>query len=58
MATKSQLEMNGKTFNECWIIDGLEINGNDNVIVNFINSIIVNVFVNGKKAWSVISSIK
>ena len=57
MATKSQLEMNGKTFNECWTIDGLEINGNDNGIVNFINSIIVNVFVNGKKVWSVVSSI-
>jgi hypothetical protein len=55
---KSQIEMSGQTFKECWNIDGLEIQDKDNVIVNFINDIIVNIFINGVKKWSVINSIK
>jgi len=55
--TKSTLTMDGETFNECWHITGLEIKDNDNIVVNFINDTIVNVFVNGVKKWSVIKSI-
>lgn len=58
MATKNQLVMTGKTFNECWSIDNFEIQDKDNVVVNFINDIIVNIYVNGEKKWSVINSIK
>lgn len=55
---KSQLTMDGETFNECWSIDNVVLNKEDSVIVNFINDIIVNVFCNGNKIWSVINSIK
>lgn len=57
-AKKSQLEMQGKTFKECWTIDGLVVNDRDNVIVNFINNIIVNIYIDESKVWSVINSIK
>jgi hypothetical protein len=54
---KSQLTMNGKTFKECWTIQELNINDNDNIVVNFINDVIVNVICNDKKIWSVINTI-
>ena len=52
-----QLPMNGKTFNECWSITDLNVNDNDDVIVNFINEQMINVFVNGQKVWSIMKSI-
>jgi hypothetical protein len=55
---KMEMPMDGKTFNECWVIDNVDIKDNDNVVVNFINDIMVNVFVNGSKIWSVINSIR
>ena len=57
MNTKMQIPMNGKTFNECWFITDVEIKDNDNVVVNFINEQMINVFVNGNKIWSIITSI-
>ena len=54
---KKQIPMNGKTFNECWFITDVEIKDNDNVVVNFINDHMINVFVNGDKIWSIIKSI-
>lgn len=55
-----QLEMDGKTFNECWVIDNVSINENDNVLVNFhpTNGTMINVFVNNKKVWSIINSLR
>ena len=49
MNKKMQIPMNGKTFNECWSIIDVEIKENDNVVVNFINEQMTNVFVNGNK---------
>tara|TARA_R110000765_G_scaffold250772_1_gene352292 strand:- start:243 stop:407 length:165 start_codon:yes stop_codon:yes gene_type:complete len=49
MKKKMQIPMNGKTFNECWFITDVEIKDNDNVVVNFINEQMTNVFVNGNK---------
>ena len=49
--------MDGKTFNECWSISNVEVSDNDNVVVNFINEQMINVFVNGFKVWSVITSV-
>jgi len=57
MKNKMQIPMNGKTFNECWFITDVEIKDNDNVVVNFINDHMINVFVNGNKIWSIIKSI-
>jgi len=57
MNKKMQLPMNGKTFNECWSITDLNVNDNDDVIVNFINEQMINVFVNGQKVWSIMKSI-
>jgi nucleoside-diphosphate-sugar epimerase len=51
-------KMSGETFNECWSLDNVTINNNDEIIVNFINDFMVNVFCNGKKIWSVINSLK
>tara|TARA_R110001606_G_C15087304_1_gene618049 strand:- start:112 stop:288 length:177 start_codon:yes stop_codon:yes gene_type:complete len=50
------IPMDGKTFNECWFISNVEVSDNDNVVVNFINEHMVNVFVNGSKVWSIITS--
>ena len=57
MNKKMQIPMDGKTFNECWSITDVEINDDDNVVVNFINEQMINVFVNGNKIWSIIKSI-
>ena len=57
MNKKMQIPMNGKTFNECWSIENVEVSDNDKVIVNFINDQIINIFVNGNKIWSIITSI-
>ena len=50
------IPMDGKTFNECWFISNVEVSDNDNVVVNFINEHMINVFVNGSKVWSIITS--
>ena len=57
MNKKMQIPMEGKTFNECWSITDVEVKDNDNVVVNFINEQMINVFVNGNKVWSIITSI-
>ena len=57
MNKKMKIPMDGKTFNECWSITDVNINDNDDVIVNFINEQMINVFVNGQKVWSIIKSI-
>ena len=54
IAKKMQIPMNGKTFNECWFLSNVEISDNYNVVVNFINQQMINVFVNGSKVWSII----
>lgn len=56
MNKKMQIPMDGKTFNECWSITNVEVSDNDNVVVNFINEQMVNIFVNGSKIWSIITS--
>lgn len=57
MNTKMQIPMKGKIFNECWSITDVEVKDNDNVVVNFINEQMINIFVNGNKIWSTITSI-
>ena len=52
-----QIPMDGKTFNECWAITDVEVNDNDDVVVNFINDRMVNIFMNENKIWSIITSI-
>ena len=55
--SKQQLTMDGKTFHECWFIEDVKIKDTDNVVVNFINNKMVNIFVNGNKIWSVIKGL-
>jgi hypothetical protein len=50
--SKQQLTMNGKTFKECWFREDLIINDNDDLIVNFIDNRMSEIFLNGKKIWS------
>ena len=57
MNKKMQIPMDGKIFNECWAITDVEVNDNDDVVVNFINDRMVNIFVNENKIWSIITSI-
>ena len=57
MNKKTQIPMDGKTFNECWSIRNVEVKNDDDVVVNFINNQMINIFVNGNKIWSIITSI-
>jgi hypothetical protein len=57
MNKKMQIPMDGKTFNECWYITDVVINDTDDVVVNFINEQMINVFVNGQKIWSIVKSV-